>query len=225
MKFELDEHKRNIPNDDLINDLKNIAQHLGQDKLTTAAYKANGGKYSLDTFSRRFGSWFKCLELAGLKDTRSRMNISIDELFENLINVWTKLGRQPKYDEMFKPLSKFSSGTYERRFGTWRKALENFVQCMNEGNIEYSQIIDKPKRSQKTPRGINIRLRFMVLRRDNFKCNICGDSPAKNPSITLEVDHIHPWANGGETIMENLQSLCTTCNKGKSNLSMSEPNV
>ena len=40
MKFELDEYKRNIPDDVLIDDLKNIAKMLQKDKLTTAAYKA-----------------------------------------------------------------------------------------------------------------------------------------------------------------------------------------
>jgi 5-methylcytosine-specific restriction endonuclease McrA len=53
--------------------------------------------------------------------------------------------------------------------------------------------------------------------RDNCKCQICGASPAHEP-IKLEVDHIHPWAKGGETILENLQTLCTRCNGGKSDL-------
>ena len=52
MKFGLNEHKRNIPNDMLIEDIKHIAKKLNQNKLTTAAYKANGGKYSLDTYSK-----------------------------------------------------------------------------------------------------------------------------------------------------------------------------
>jgi len=224
MKFELKDHNRNIPDEYLISDLKKVAKNINKEKLTTIEYKANGGKYSLDTYSRRFGSWFKCLELAGLKKTRSPINIPVEDLFENLIAVWTKLKRQPKYDEMFKPLSKFSSGTYERRFGTWRKALEIFVQYMNEENVEYEPSVNKAKKinGQRTSRNINIRLRFMVLRRDNFKCRICGKSPATDSAITLHVDHIHSWAKGGETVMENLQSLCSVCNVGKSDLSMTE---
>ena len=225
MKFELNEHKRNIPNDMLIEDIKHIAKKLNQNKLTTAAYKANGGKYSLDTYSKRFGSWFKCLELAGLQTTRSPLNISMEDLFKNLADVWTALGRQPKYNEMIKPVSIYGSGTYERRFGTWRKALEKFVQYMNEECVEIPPSPIRPVNKQKTPRGINIRLRFIVLRRDNFKCKICGKSPAIDPSISLEVDHIHPWAKGGETILENLQSLCSVCNRGKSDLNMTERNV
>ncbi|RKX24889.1 MAG: hypothetical protein DRP45_07160 [Candidatus Zixiibacteriota bacterium] len=34
----------------------------------------------------------------------------------------------------------------------------------------------------------------------------------------MEVDHKIPWSKGGETIEENLQTLCSECNQGKSNL-------
>ncbi len=32
------------------------------------------------------------------------------------------------------------------------------------------------------------------------------------------IDHIKPWSKGGETVLENLQTLCATCNLGKSNI-------
>ena len=47
---------------------------------------------------------------------------------------------------------------------------------------------------------------------------LCGDSPAKNPDAVLHVDHILPWSKGGETVEENLQTLCSVCNIGKSDL-------
>ena len=49
-----------------------------------------------------------------------------------------------------------------------------------------------------------------------YKCCICGASPAKDPSVELHVDHIVPWSKGGETTIENLQTLCSRCNLGKS---------
>ena len=51
-----------------------------------------------------------------------------------------------------------------------------------------------------------------------LKCKKCGRSPATDPSIILHVDHIKAWANGGETVLENLQTLCSMCNIGKSDL-------
>ena len=69
-----------------------------------------------------------------------------------------------------------------------------------------------PKRSRK----ISDKLRYAVLKRDNFKCRACGASPAKDSNIELHVDHIIPWSKGGETTLENLQTLCSRCNIGKS---------
>lgn len=54
------------------------------------------------------------------------------------------------------------------------------------------------------------------MQRDNFKCCICGASPAKDPSVVLHVDHIIPWSKGGKTELDNLQTLCSNCNYGKS---------
>ena len=51
-----------------------------------------------------------------------------------------------------------------------------------------------------------------------FTCKICGASPAKDPNVELHVDHIKPWAKGGETVLDNLQTLCSKCNLGKSDL-------
>ncbi|MBS3113013.1 HNH endonuclease [Candidatus Woesearchaeota archaeon] len=56
------------------------------------------------------------------------------------------------------------------------------------------------------------------MKRDNFKCKNCGRSPAIDMSLILHVDHIKALANGGETVLENLQTLCSKCNIGKSDL-------
>lgn len=71
--------------------------------------------------------------------------------------------------------------------------------------------------SKAKSRTISDKLRYTVLKRDNFKCCACGASPAKDPSVELHIDHIIPWSKGGETVLENLQTLCSRCNIGKSN--------
>lgn len=68
----------------------------------------------------------------------------------------------------------------------------------------------------KSSRVISDKLRYQVLKRDSFKCCACGASPAKDPSVELHIDHIIPWSKGGETVEENLQTLCSKCNLGKS---------
>jgi hypothetical protein len=73
---------------------------------------------------KRFGgSWFKAIESIGLKRTRP-YGVTNEEYFQNLEEIWIKLGRQPFYREIEKPFSKYSVGAHERRFGSWRKALE-----------------------------------------------------------------------------------------------------
>jgi hypothetical protein len=79
---------------------------------------------------RRFGSWNKALIAAGFTPGRV-VNVSDEMLFQNLEEVWIKLGKQPKYHELKKPLSRFSGWTYENRFGSWNKALEKFVEVAN----------------------------------------------------------------------------------------------
>lgn len=222
MKFELSPNNRNLSDEELLSDVNKVAKQLGKDSVTLEEYNERGCVHST-TLTRRFGSWFKVLSLAGLKKSRSLINIPEEELFQNLEEIWTKLGRQPSYSDIQKPFSKYSAGTYEKRFGTWRKALERFVDFINhEGQFSTEESIKKlktePKSHHKTKRSINWRLRFLVMRKDNFKCVQCGRAPATDPKIVLHVDHIKAWANGGETVLENLQTLCSKCNIGKSDL-------
>lgn len=213
MKFQLESHNRNVPDQDLIDDLKRVADELAKDKVTIDEYN-DRGKYHNSTLNRRFGSWFKALEKAGLKKTRV-LNISNEELFENLFDVWTNLGRQPKYNDLTKNVSKYSSGTYEKRFGGWRKSLEAFVAFVNEDELPEKNIELQKSNYKRTPRNINWRLRATTLMKD-AKCKLCGAT--SQDGATLHVDHIVPWANGGETVSENLQILCKRCNIGKSNV-------
>jgi len=65
----------------------------------------------------------------------------------------------------------------------------------------------------------NIRpsLRNRVLSRDNNRCRWCGFA---NATRQLEADHIVPESKGGETTLDNLQCLCSTCNKIKGSVQL-----
>lgn len=58
-------------------------------------------------------------------------------------------------------------------------------------------------------------LRYDILKRDGFRCKICGSEPSDG--VKLHVDHIFPVSKGGKTVPNNLQTLCDRCNMGKSN--------
>jgi hypothetical protein len=213
MKYELDTFHRNVPDKLLIEDVSNVAKLLDLEKMTIDQYNENG-KYHATTLTRRFGSWFKVLELAGLKKTRN-LNIPNEKLFENLAEIWLRQGKQPRYSDLSNDFSKYSAGTYENRFGRWRLALEAFVEWANDGENHINPEPKKSKvRSHRTSRNINWRLRALVLMRDGATCRMCGARPENG--IRLHVDHVKPWAKGGETILDNLQVLCQKCNIGKS---------
>jgi hypothetical protein len=219
MKFELKPYNINASDKDLIEDLKKVALKLHKETITIADYKKNG-RFSYSTQARRFDGWLKALEKAGLKKTRA-YNITDEEWFNNLEEIWIQLGRQPYPSDMEKPLSQYSYAGYKRKFGGWRKALEKFVEHINKDEIPTTKSLSsKPQitKAHKTSRNISLRLRFIVMRRDDFKCKIDGRSPATEVGLKLEVDHIIPWDKGGETVLENLQTLCSDCNSGKSNL-------
>lgn len=53
-----------------------------------------------------------------------------------------------------------------------------------------------------------------VLRRDDFRCQICGRRAADHVDIELHVHHILPYGMGGLTEPYNLITLCHTCHCG-----------
>ena len=215
MKFEYTDFHKSISDEELIADLKVTAKMLNTLSLSMKEYDENG-QYSSSAVSRRFGTWNKALSIAEL-DYKCKTFSNV-ELFENIENVWIKIGKQPTRRDMDNTLiSNISSGAYLRRFGQWSSALKMFVSYINDQKVEYITTPSTPS-NHKTKRDINLRLRFIVMQRDNFKCCMCGVSPAKDSSVELHIDHIIPWSKGGETTMDNLQTLCSKCNLGKSNL-------
>lgn len=228
MKFQLEENHRGIPDDDLLADLRAGAKALGRETITMAEYE-KVGKTHPSTIQRRFRSWVRALELAGLQPSRSKIGITDVELFENLRSVWLHLGRQPRYDDVKLPMSQYSAGTYENRFGSWSQTLRIFVDWANADSSDAPdaestvEIADETPASRRagvkapTRRDISERQRFRVLMRDGFRCMTCGASPLKSSGVELHVDHVVPWSKGGQTTDDNLQGKCSKCNLGKGN--------
>lgn len=58
-------------------------------------------------------------------------------------------------------------------------------------------------------------LRMHVLSRDEYRCRLCGSAP--DESRELRIDHVVPVHAGGLPLdPDNLQTLCHSCNSGKS---------
>jgi hypothetical protein len=218
MKFELVAFNRNATDDELLQDLVAVGAQLKASgkRLTYRSY-GDIGKYSAGTLQVRFGSWNDALTKAGLSLSMER-DIPLHALFDNLKIVWITKGKQPVSRDMGTPPSQYRASTYSVRFGSWRKALEEFVAAVDQEQyniISEEAEIKKNKSLKITKRNPSLSLRFLVLKRDNFCCASCGRSPATLVGLVLEIDHIFPWSEGGETIEENLLTLCFDCNRGK----------
>ena len=218
MRFELEQFNRDVADEDILSDLTFAHQQLkaAGKALTFRSYR-DVGKYAPSTIATRFGTWNDALQRAGL-DLHEEKNVSVEALFDNLKIVWIAKGRQPVFRDMNRPPSQYTGSTYDARFGGWLNALQAFVEAFNHEQVELTPGVDSRNNSPttRTNRDPSLSLRFLVLKRDSFRCTACGRSPATTAGLELEIDHILAWSNGGNTVAENLQALCFDCNRGKS---------
>lgn len=230
-----EQKNKGLTDEHLLEELRRVSNVVGRKEISTGDVKEYS-HVNRDLFAKRFGSWKKAVELAGLEiraPGAARREHSNKVLFENLYEAWIHYGRQPYYSEMNNPPSKIKSKNYTNRFGTWRKALLAFVEYMNKDSAEEptvqssdksspqvefsSQVAPIEKKKPEDRRDIPLGLRFKVMHRDHFKCVLCGDNPPATPGLVLHIDHIVPWSKGGKTEIENLRTLCAACNLGRGN--------
>ena len=95
-------------------------------------------------------------------------------------------------------------------------------ECANNHNKEYFEklkngIVEYTDGTS----GNYYRLRFEVLKRDNFTCQYCGKNVIDD-KIKIHIDHIHPESKGGKFEIDNLITSCEECNLGKLDVLLTE---
>lgn len=221
MKYQLKLFNRNVPDEELLEDLRRVAVALERNKISSREYNDNGGQYTAGTIGVRFGSWNNALIKAGLQLIQQR-EVSAENLWKNLEQVWVAIGRQPVLRDIKGNYSKYSKHQYIAKFGTWNNALVSFIDYVDSDDIHVSepiiveniQLVAKPFKHI-TKRFPSERLKVQVLMRDGNKCRLCGIILTGDD---IHFDHIKPWSKGGETVLENLQVLCERHNLAKGNL-------
>jgi len=121
MEFELtpsDLH-RSVSSDSLLADLLRVARITGKCPVTLDEY-FRYGHYKASVIKKRFGSWRKALEEAGV----SSACVPPGELLTDLKRVSEYLGRGVLTEEEYDRQGKYSFRTVLRRFGSWHAALE-----------------------------------------------------------------------------------------------------
>ena len=218
---------KSMTNDDVLDEIQRVAKELNKPIGLGISEFNQHSIISHSVARKRFGSWRKALECAGLSAGKLGNRYTDEECFENLLNVWTYHGRPPKTTEMYQPPSTIGYRAYTRRWGTWIKALEAFVKRTEqdpdtpsrrgESKKHLDKVICTFQKTSADKREVKLGIRYKVLKRDNFRCVLCGRSPATEQGCELHVDHIIPFSKGGKSTLDNLRSTCKECNLGKGN--------
>lgn len=212
--FDLGRERLRFTDEQLLKGLRAFGATVGGKPFRRVDFAAWARKpFCPQTVLDRFGSWNAALAKIGL-DQAPTVRIGTDVLVEALERVWRKLGRAPGVMRM-KQYSGISPGPYMRVWGSLRRACEALARH-HRGEITRGELLagDPEKHRRKRMRRIPLPVRWRVLRRDRYRCRLCGRSPATAP-IELQIDHVRPMSKGGTNEPSNLRTLCADCNSGR----------
>ena len=126
-----------------------------------------------------------------------------------------KLLREPKYNLGVRCVATYTSPQGRNRYS------KEHIYRYDEIRYFYDQANKLKEQCQTRQYQISVErakmtdsLRYDILKRDNFRCQICGSTA--QDGVKLHVDHIVPVSKGGLTTYSNLRTLCDRCNLGKS---------
>jgi hypothetical protein len=222
----------NTSKEDIVKELERISKIIDNKRIM----RAHIDQYSNISYwkiIKHFKSLGMAVRTAGLVPRKSTKH-NRDDLLTILIDLWNKTiekeGRRPYITDLKKFKFGISPDTFRRTFGSWKKALKKAYDYVNEKNIieevpsdtqsktikslhSKNKLNEQIKPSQFLERKpISIRKRFFVFKRDHFSCVLCGSS---GMGVKLELDHRVPISKGGSDDLDNLQTLCYECNRGK----------
>jgi hypothetical protein len=204
VRFEIDFLETNDA-ESIIAELQRVATLLGK-PIVGAIDLDTHGRVKYHIVLQQFGSLRKALEAAGLKSSRFT-NATDAELLKIVTDLWVitlrESGRRPRTAEVAKYGFPVAAATIIRRFGSWKKALIGAANAASGETVKAMRIVS-------VRRPIAVNKRFLVIKRDRYRCRICNRS-----GVELEVDHIVPVSLGGSDRLDNLQTLCQDCNRGK----------
>lgn len=141
------------------------------------------------------------------------------ELFAELHRIADLLNKNTvSYNDLTEH-GRISKSPYKLRWGTFANAVAAAglvpTPTWNNG-LRYKNTKPYKKKSPFTRRRVSSTLKLAILKRDRYKCVLCGATPAVDPTVELHIDHIKPVAIGGRTTQWNLWVLCSKCNFSKS---------
>ena len=203
--------------DALLDDLRHIAKSMKKDTVTQGDYRTNRGPKmaSAQTIKARFDTWNKALKRAGLRPNSpgGYPRHTREEAARALVGVILRAGPRPTMAEYAsnKPSEAPNASSVMRALSArgWDEAINRANEYMKTGSL--------PAGGPRTPRKPNEALKKEIWERAKGRCENPG-CPSEYPTIPrgfFHFDHKKSWGNGGETILENMQLLCRSCNLAK----------
>ncbi|MEQ1848321.1 MAG: HNH endonuclease [Nitrospira sp.] len=217
-RFEIDRVKTHASRAEIVASLREYGRLHQCETFGMREY--DGWKKRLvtsDTIRLQFGSWAKALYEAGFRAVRGQ-KVDPAAMVEAFRACWKEQRSVPSLRQLEAFLGSkkypFRVKTYGAFFGGVGRLAKRIVQVQN-GELNEADLLRRVERARPRRSPMPVKLRTAILKRDGEQCVKCGASPKKNPAVTLEVDHIVPVAEGGINDPKNLQTLCWSCNQGK----------
>jgi hypothetical protein len=215
-----------LPREVLVKELRKVAELLGGRRFSRRDFDRHATACKGSAVLSHFGTWNAALAAIGIPlapHRPDRKQITDALLLGELARVWSALGHRPSKLEWEVSNAAYSYTTYKQRFGGWVNACAALVAGNAESAPVASEAAADVASAERTVsrippekiRTIPLKLRLRVLTRDQFRCVLCGRTPALNPGAVLHVDHVVPFSGDGPTTELNLRTLCEQCNWGK----------
>lgn len=206
--------KPRISNDQILEGLRRFAALSGNRAFRCEDFRTWPDRpCTVLTVINRFGSWRKALALVGIEGGRIR-TCDAEELMTNLERIWHELGHRPGAHEL-RWRGRFGPFPYRARWGSVRRACQLLSDHRRGRMTREALLRPRPDERRSIRAKLPLEIRWTILKRDRYRCAACGKSPATQPGIELEVDHILPVCRGGTNHESNLRTLCNPCNQGK----------
>lgn len=165
------------------------------------------------SFQSRFAGWPE----GGGPDTGVELRKAVPVHADRMARLWDEVGQgwmavtEPAHLAWFLQLGGNALIAEDITFKHFARFVEPH-KVVKEGAVGF--ISYEPDAREVKERAPTKKQRMRILKRDGFRCQLCGERPSLNEHITLHVHHIRPFGMGGLTIDENLITLCHTCHEG-----------
>lgn len=128
--------------EEIIREIQRVARAIEPKSLTLRVFRREG-RISDNKVRYHFGTWNEAVKAAGLKPNPSHIPVSgyttLDdtELLQEIGDLWQRVGRRPN-DSLMTSQGKFSTRPYKNRWGSFHRAVDEYIKLYGEPNSTLS---------------------------------------------------------------------------------------